>query len=87
MTALVGTFNVDVNVVDSTLESLDSRLRLALVVGMYVAGCALNVDRLHFGAKTDSLDKVNCGDDRALNTPFFLKGGKSGLFAGAPEPN
>ena len=87
MTALVGALNVNVNEISATLEGINCSVCLALIVGVYVARSAFNVNGFHFGAKTDSFYKVNGRNYRCVKPPFILKGGKLRLLSGAPEPS
>ena len=77
LTALVGTFYVNVDEISAVLECLNGGLRLAVVIGVNVTRCTLYVDGLHVSTQTDTLDQVHGRNDSAVESPFLLEVGLS----------
>ena len=86
VTAFVGGFHVDVNIVVTVAERADCRFRLAAVVGVDVSSRSLHVNRLHPRAEPDALDEVHGGDDRTVQPPLLAEIGKLRFFSGTPKP-
>ena len=87
MSALVRTFNVNVNVIGAVLKCLYSSGCLAVVISMYVTRSTLNVNRGHTCADSYSFDKIDSRNYRRVKSPLFLEGRKLRLLSGAPEPD
>ena len=75
VSAFVRRLHVNVNVIVSFAESGNGGVGLAFVVGVYVAGCAGDVNGSHTGAETDAFDEVNGRNHGAFEPPFFAKVG------------
>ena len=59
VTALVGSFDVNINKVAAVFEFLKSAFSLALKVGIDITSSTLNLGYAHICAKTDTLEQVN----------------------------
>ena len=78
---------MNINIVLTVFEFIESGLHFSLEIGVDIAGGTLHLADVHIGAGTDSLDKVDGRNHRALKPVFDVEVVKHGFFALTPKPD